>query len=81
MNIHNYRVTVALTSRLPFAFPWLVGDAEPAMGLARNAHGHKWGDLLWRIGGLRPDTIDRVMAAWLTWRQTPVPEWLRPVVA
>ena len=49
MNIHNYRaVTVALTSRLPFALGWLVGDGEWAMGLARNAPGHEWGDLFWR---------------------------------
>ena len=75
MNIHNYRaVTVALTSHLPFAFGWLVRDGEQAMGLARNAHGHEWGDLFWRSGGLRPDTIDRVMAPWLTWQQIPVPE-------
>ena len=45
-NIENYRaVTVALSSRLPFAFGWLSGDGEWAMGLARNAHGHEWGDL------------------------------------
>ena len=40
MNIENYRaVTVNLSSRLPLAFAWLVGDGELAMGLARNAHG------------------------------------------
>ena len=82
MNIHNARaVTVALTSRLPFAFEWLVGDGKWAMGLARDAHGHEWRDLFWRRGGLCPDTIDRVMAAWLTWPQIPVPQWLRSVVA
>ena len=81
MNIENYRaVTVALSGRLPFAFGLLVGDGEWAMGLARNAHGHEWGKLFVRNGDLRPDTIDRVMAAWLTWRQIPVREWLRPVV-
>ena len=82
MNIQNYRaVTVAPSSRLPLALRWLVSDGEWAMGLARNAHGHEWGDLFWRSWGLRPDIIERVMAAWLTWRQIPVPEWLRPVVA
>ena len=34
MNIHNCRAgTVALTSCLPFAFGWLVGDGEWAMRL------------------------------------------------
>ena len=80
MNIENYRsVTVVLSSRLPFAFGWLVGDGVWAMGLTRDAHSHEWGDLFWRSGGLRPDTTDRVVAAWLTWRQIPVSEWLRPV--
>ena len=75
INIHNYReVSVALTSRLRFAFGWLVGDGERAMGLARNAHGYEWGDPFWRSRGLRPDTINSVMAAWLTWRQISVPE-------
>ena len=50
------------------------------MGLALNVHGHEWAEHFFRSGGVRPDIIDRVMAAWLTWRQIPVPEWLRPVV-
>ena len=72
---------MATSSRLPFAFGWLLRDGEWAMGHARYAHSHDWGDLFWRNGGPGPDTIDRVMAAWLTWRQIPVPEWRRPVVA
>ena len=82
MNVENYRaVTVALSICLPFAFGWLVGDGEWAMGLARNTHSHEWGDLSFRSGGLRPnDVIYRVMAAWSTWKKIPVPEWLRPVV-
>ena len=51
------------------------------MELPRNVHGHDWGDLFFRSGGLQPgDTIYRVIAAWLTWRQIPIPEWLQPVV-
>ena len=81
MNIHNYRAaTVALTTRLPFALGWLVGDGKLAIGLAQNAPGHEWADFFLRSGGLRPDTIDRVMAAWLTRQQIPVTEWLRLVV-
>ena len=41
MNTENYRaLTIALSSRPPFAFGWLVGDGEWAIRLARNAHGH-----------------------------------------
>ena len=44
MNLKSYRaVTVALSSRLSFAFGWLVKNGELAMWLARNAHGHEWG--------------------------------------
>ena len=81
MNNEKYTSgTAALSSRLPFALGWLVGDGEWAMRLARNACGHEWEDLFWQNGGLRPDIIDRVMAAWLTWRKIPVLEWLQPVV-
>ena len=49
MNSENYRaVTVVLFTRLPFAFGWLVGDAEWAIGLVRGAHGQEWGDLFFR---------------------------------
>ena len=42
MNLNNYRTTVVtLTPRLPFAFCWLVGDAEWAMKIIRGAHGGK----------------------------------------
>ena len=55
MNVENYRaVTVALSIRLRFGFGWLVGDGERAMVLARNVHGHEWGDLFFCSGGLRP---------------------------
>ena len=40
VNHHNYRIIiVTLTSRLPIAFRWLVGEAEWATGIARGAHG------------------------------------------
>ena len=82
MNVENYSAnTVALSTRLPFALGGLVGDGEWAMGLARSAHGHEWGGLFYHSGGLRPGhNIYRVKAAWLTWRQIPVPGWLQPVV-
>ena len=55
MNVENYRaVKVALSICLPFACGRLVGDEEWAMGLARHAHGHDWGDLFFRSGGLPP---------------------------
>ena len=38
-NYHN--IVVTLTTRLPIAFGWLVGDAEWAMGIARGAHGRE----------------------------------------
>ena len=81
MNLANYRAfTFALSIRLPFAFGWLVGGPKWAMGLARNPHGHECRDLFFRSGGLRPDAVDSVIASWLTWRQIPVTEWLRPLV-
>ena len=82
MNIESDRaVTVALSTRLPFAFGWLVKDGECAMGLARGAHGHDCGGLFFRNEGLRPgDSMYRVMGSWMTWRRIPVPKWLRPVV-
>ena len=44
MNNNNYRtIVVILTTRLPFAFGWLVGDLEWAMGNARGAHGGESG--------------------------------------
>ena len=40
MNFNNYRTTVVtLTTRLSFAFSWLVGDAEWAIGIICGAHG------------------------------------------
>ena len=45
MNHNNYRtIDVTLTTRLPIAFGWLVGDAEWAMGIARGAHGAELGE-------------------------------------
>ena len=44
-NQNNYRnIVVTLTTRLPIAFGWLLGDAEWAMGIARGAHGAEWGE-------------------------------------
>ena len=44
MNHNNHRtIVVTLTTRLPFAFGWLVGAAEWPMGMARGAHGGEWG--------------------------------------
>ena len=45
MSLINYRTTVVtLTIRLTFAFSWLVGDTEWAMGTVCGAHGGEWGD-------------------------------------
>ena len=44
MSRDNWRTSIlTLTTRLPFTFGWLVGDAEWAMGMARGAHGYEWG--------------------------------------
>ena len=52
MNLNNYRTTVVtLTTRLPFAFSWLVGDAEWAMGVVCGAHGAEWGEFFHRSRG------------------------------
>ena len=81
MNTENYRaVTLALTTRLVFAFGWLVGDAKWAMGIIRGAHGDEWAEFR-RSGGLCPgDATKRLIVAWMTWRQIPVPRWLQPAV-
>ena len=81
MNIDNYMAaTLALTTRLPLAFGWLVGDAEAAMGIILGALSQKWGEISCRSGGLCPgDTTQRLIAPWMTWRQSPVPSWLRPM--
>ena len=51
MNHDNYRTTVVtLTTRLPFAFGWLLGDAEWAMGIVRGTHGGKGGEIFHRGG-------------------------------
>ena len=53
MNHNNYcTIVVTLTTRLPLAFGWLVGDAELAMGIPRGAHGAKWGDFFRRGGAM-----------------------------
>ena len=71
---NNYRnIVVTLTTRLPIAFGWLVGDAEWAMGIARGAHGAEWGDFFHRGGALTPGATERLMAAYLTWRGIPPP--------
>ena len=55
MNHNNYRtIVVTLTTRLPIAFGWLVGDAEWAMGIARGAHCAKLGKFFQRSGAMTP---------------------------
>ena len=80
MNCNNYRTTVVtLTSRLPFAFSWLVGDAEWAMGIVRGAHGGEWGEFFHRGGAMTPGATERLMGAYLTWRGIPLPRNLQPL--
>ena len=68
MNRVNWRTTVVtLTTRLPFTFGRLVGDAEWAMGVICGAHGNEWGDFFHRSGALIEGTPERLMAAYLTW--------------
>ena len=81
MNRNNWRVTVlTLTTRLPFTFGWLVGDAEWAMDVIRGAHGHEWGDSFRCSGGMVEGAPHRLIAAYLTWRGIPFPRRLVPVV-
>ena len=80
MNHNNYRtIVVTLTTRLPFAFGWLVGDEEPAMGIARGAHGGEWGEFFPRGGAMTPGATKRLMAAYLRWRGIPPPRSLQPL--
>ena len=80
MNLYNYRTTVVtLTTRLPFAFGWLVGDAEWAMGIVRGAHGGKWGNFFYRSGAMTEGATERLMAAYLTWRGIPLTRSLPPL--
>ena len=79
-NRNNYRTTVVtLTTRLPFAFGWLVGDAGRAMGIVRGAHGDEWGEFFHRGGAMTPGGTERLMAAYLTWRGIPLPRSLQPL--
>ena len=51
------------------------------MGFVRRSHGHEWGEVLCRSWGLHPgNATQRLIPAWKTWRQIPVPKWLQPVV-
>ena len=53
MNFNNYRTTVVtLTTRLPFALRWLVGDTEWGMGIVRGAHGGELGDFFHCSGAM-----------------------------
>ena len=80
MNRDNWRSTViTLTTRLPFTFGLVVGDAGLAMGVVCGAHGNKWGDFFQRSGGLFEGAPERLMAAYLTWRGIPLPRSLVPV--
>ena len=81
INHKNYRtMVVTLTTRLPIAFGWLVGGAEWAMGIARGAHGAEWGKFFHRGGAMTPGATERLMAAYLTWRGTPPPRSLWPLI-
>ena len=72
MNHNNYRtIIVTLTTRLPIAFGWLVGDAEWAMRIVRGAHGAEWGDFFHRGGAMTPGATERLMAGYLTPRGIP----------
>ena len=78
MNFNNYRTTVvSLNTRLPFAFGWLVVDAEWAMGIVRGDHGGEWGDFFHHSGAMTPGAGERLMAAYLTWRGIPLPRSLQ----
>ena len=78
MNHYNYRTIVfTLTTRLPIAFGWLVGDAQWAMGIAHGAHGGDWGELFHRSVAMTPGATERVMAAYRTCRGIPPPRSLR----
>ena len=80
-NQNNYRnIVVTLTTRLPIAFGWLVGDAERAMGIARGAHGAEWGDFFHRGGAMTPGATEKLMAAFLTWRGIPLPRSLQSLI-
>ena len=69
MNHNKYRTTVVtLTTRLPSAFGWLVGDAEWAMGIVRGAHGGELGEFFHRGNAMTQGATERLMAAYLTWR-------------
>ena len=79
MNLNNYRTTVvSLTTRRRFAFGWLVGDAEWAMGIVRGAHGGEWGTFFGRSGAMTAGATERLIAAYLTWRGIPLPRSLQP---
>ena len=80
MNCDNWRTTVlSFTTRLPFTFGWLVGDAESAMGIARGAQGHEGRDFFRRSGSMTEGAPKRLMAAYLTWRGIPLARRLVPV--
>ena len=81
MNHNNYRtIVVTLTTRLPIAFGWLLGDAEWAMGIARSAHGAEWGDYFHLGRAMTPGATERLMAAYLTCRGIPPPRSLRSMI-
>ena len=75
MNFNNYRTTVVtLTNGLPFAFSWLVGDAEWAMGIVRSAHGGEWGDFFHRSGAMTPGATKWLMGLAHMEGHTPPPQ-------
>ena len=79
MNLNNYRTTVVtVTCRLPFAFCWLVADAEWAMGIVRGARGGEWKDFFNGSSAMTEGATERLMAAYLRWRGIPLPRSLTP---
>ena len=50
------------------------------MGIARGAHGAEWGDFFHRGGAMPLGAIERLMAAYLTWRGIPPPGSLHSLI-
>ena len=80
MNLNNFRTTVVtFTTRLPYAFGWLVGDTEWAMGIVRRTGGGELGNFFHRSGAITAEATERLMVAYLTWRGIPLPGSLQPL--
>ena len=76
MNIESYRaVTLALTTRIFFAFSSLVGDAEWAMGIVPSSHSQEWGDFLRCSGRLLPGGHQRLKDSLADMEGAPHPQY------